>query len=452
MRQTRGCWLLGALLLCCGCESLRSRSRPPLPGGGRIGLQLLGQGFTAPLALAPLPGGGFLVADQIGVVHLLDAEGKLSPDPFLDLRGKLVRLQPGYDERGLLGLALHPDFARNRRLFVYYSAPRRDLAPAGFNHTARLSEFLAAEPTRADPASERLLLAIDQPQANHNGGQITFGPDGMLYIPLGDGGGAGDSGPGHLPGGNGQALSTLLGKILRIDVDRGEPYSVPDDNPFLGDPAARPEIWAHGFRNPYRISFDSGGEHSLFAGDVGQNLWEEIDIVRGGDNHGWNIREGRHCFGSDPASSSQECPSTGSRGEALISPILEYPNAGQRDGLGTAVIGGFVYRGEALPSLRGRYVFGDFTRSFSRPDGSLFLGTPPAEGGEWGMQELAVGRPEGRLGEAILSLGQDARGELYVLTSSRLGPSGSTGRVYRLVPPGGKSRQAIESQRQPPRQ
>lgn len=406
-----------------------------------VGLETVATGLTAPIALAaPADGSGRLfIADQTGTIRIIE-NGTLQDEPFLDIRGRMVDLNPGYDERGLLGMALHPNFTENGKFFVYYSAPLAEGAPDGWDHTSHLAEFSAAEgdPDTADPGSERILLRVDQPQANHNGGQITFGPDGYLYVPLGDGGGAGDTGPGHPPPGNGQNTSTVLGSILRIDVNGGDPYAVPASNPFADGTSGRPEIFAYGFRNPFRIAFDAGGEQSLFVGDVGQNRWEEVNIARAGENYGWNIKEGTHCFDpQNPGAPAAGCPETGSRGEMLTGPIIEYPNAGQPDGIGQAVIGGYVYRGSSIPALQGQYVFGDW----STGDGTLFAAVP-AEGGNattpWSMSELAVaGTGAGGVGAYILSFGQDAENELYVLTSENAGPTGTTGTVYRLVPTGG---------------
>jgi hypothetical protein len=316
-----------------------------------------------------------------------------------------------FDERGLLGLAFHPNYAQNGRFFVYYSAPLREGAPAGFDHTSHISEFrVSGDPNVADPASERILLQVDQPQFNHDGGTVAFGPDGFLYISLGDGGGADDVGLGHVEdwyeanaGGNGQDIQqNLLGSILRVDIDAGAPYGIPADNPFAGIPGCADgcdEIFAYGFRNPYRFSFDLGGDHRLFAGDAGQNLWEEVSIVDKGGNYGWNVKEGTHCFDTEnPDVSPPECPDTVGgghprAGDPLIDPVIEYANHHQPGGLGAVVVGGFVYRGTVLRQLSGRYVFGDWSREFEEPDGTLFVASPRKKG-LWLMQELRIGRAE----------------------------------------------------------
>jgi glucose/arabinose dehydrogenase len=424
-----------------------------------VGLRLVADGFTSPVALVEAPDGSGrrFVVDQAGTIRILTAGGNLLPEPFLDLRSRIVPLMPAFDERGVLGLAFHPGYAGNGRFFVYYSAPLRPGAPAGYDVTARISEFRvsAANANRADPASERILLEVDKPQFNHNGGTLLFGPsDGYLYISLGDGGGADDVGLGHVEdwyaanaGGNGQDIQhNLLGNILRIDVDRGAPYAVPADNPFAGTPGCADgcdEIWAYGFRNPYRMSFDLGGARDLFVGDAGQELWEEVSIAVKGGNFGWNVKEGTHCFSTDnPDESPPECPDTVGAphpraGDPLIDPVIEYANHHQPGGLGATVIGGHVYRGRALPQFSGRYVFGDWSREFEEPDGSVFVAMSRKKG-LWHMEQLRIATsPTGRVGHYVLGFGQDLAGEMYLLTTDQTGPAGTTGKVYRLVRPSG---------------
>lgn len=406
-----------------------------------VGVRLVTDGFTSPVFLGEIPDGSgrLFILDQVGQVRLLTPAGELLAEPFLDVSDRMVSLSPGFDERGLLGLAFHPDYASNGRFFVYYSAPLRPGAPAGFNHTSHISEFqVSADPNLADPDSERIVLQVDQPQFNHDGGTLAFGPtDGFLYISLGDGGGANDVGLGHTPDlGNGQDITNLLGSILRIDVDTGDPYGIPADNPFVGT-EGRDEIYAYGLRNPYRMSFDMGGNHDLIAADAGQLLWEWVNLITKGGNFGWNIKEGSHCFDPDnPLESPEECPDTGARGEPLIDPIIEYANIRQPGGIGVVVVGGNVYRGSLLPQFSGRYIFGDWSTSFGAPDGTLLVATPRKDR-MWHLQELQVhGRPDGRLGHFVLGYGQDFNGEMYVLTTDNTGPTGETGRVYQLVKPG----------------
>jgi glucose/arabinose dehydrogenase len=410
-------------------------------GVATMDLELVADGLTSPLGLMPAgdDSGRLFVFEQTGQIWILTSDGELLDEPFLDLGDRMVELHSSYDERGLLGLAFHPDYAQNGRLFVYYSAPPRDGAPEGWDHTSHISEFAVSDddPDRADADSERIVMQVDQPQSNHNGGQIAFGPDGYLYIPLGDGGAADDVGMGHSPEiGNAQDTSNLLGSILRINVDEGNPYSIPEDNPFDGE-AGLEEIWAYGLRNPYRVAFDAGGDNQLFAADAGQNRWEEVSIVTAGGNYGWNIKEGTHCFNLDnPDEDLATCPDVGSQGEPLIDPVIEYQNANVEGGLGLVVVGGNVYRGSALPELEGRYIFGDWSTSWDEPDGQLLMAMPSeAEGELWEVQELSIAsRENGALGSYLLSFGQDAGFELYVLTSGTPGPSGSEGQVWRIVP------------------
>jgi len=414
-----------------------------------IALEQIITGLTAPVDLdAPNDGSGrMFVTDQIGVIRVIDHDGNLIKTPLLDLQDRLVNLNENYDERGLLGLALHPDFSSNGRLFVYYSAPLRAEGPSGWNHTSILSEFTVSptDDNAADPDSERIIMEIDQPQANHNAGAIAFGPDGLLYIPLGDGGGAHDTGTGHgedwyetNQGGNGQDVEqNMLGSVLRIDIDQGDPYAVPDDNPGIS--TTFPEIWAYGFRNPYRMAFDSGGEHELFLGDVGQELWEEVSIITAGGNYGWNVREGTHCFSTANPGNPEaitDCPEEDPDGNPLIDPIIEFPNSNHPDGgLGASIIGGVVYRGSRLPAWDGRYVFGQWSIGGGSPQGGLFVATRPEEG-MWDFEAVdIVNREGGSLGEFLLAIGQDQEGEIYVLTSLTLGPGGNTGSVYRVVNP-----------------
>ncbi len=402
-----------------------------------VALDTVADGFTAPVALE-VPddvSARLFVVDQIGLVRIIRANGELVPTPFLDLREHLVTLSPSYDERGLLGLTFHPDYIINGRVFVYYTAP----SASEFDTENRISEFRVSgeDPDRADGDSERIVLAIPSPQSNHNGGQLAFGPDGYLYIGTGDGGASNDVGAGHTAdAGNGQDKTSLLGKILRIDVDRELPYAIPDDNPYANDPTSAAEIHALGLRNPWRFSFDSGGARRLFVGDVGQNLFEEVDLVQSGGNYGWNRREGAHCFnGGNTGAPSGDCTRDTASGEALIEPIIEYAHTStQNRPAGISVIGGFVYRGDSVPALRGRYVFGDWSTGFLSGNGSLLAAEEDADG-TWTLRELAVaGTAGGRIGRFVLALGRDRDGELYVLTSGRAGPSGSTGEVHKIVP------------------
>jgi glucose/arabinose dehydrogenase len=448
--------LIAAFLAGSSLGSAQAQSR--LGDARDIGLRLVADRLTSPIGIvaAPDESGRLFVLDQIGLIRIVTSDGTLLAKPFLDLRSKIVPLMREFDERGLLGLAFHPNYSQNGRFFVYYSAPLRAGAPSRFDHTSHVSEFsVSGNPNRADAASERILLQVDEPQFNHNGGTVAFGPDGFLYVSLGDGGGADDVGLGHVgdwykanAGGNGQDIQqNLLGSILRIDVDGGDPYGIPADNPFAATPGCADgcdEIFAYGFRNPYRFSFDLGGAHRLFAGDAGQELWEEVSIVDKGGNYGWNVKEGTHCFDTDnPDVSPPECPDNVGKGhpragDPLIDPVIEYANHHQPGGLGAAVVGGFVYRGSTLPQLSGRYVFGDWSREMEEPDGTLFVASPRKRG-LWLMQELRIAtEPSGRIEHYVLGFGQDPTGEIYVGVSERTGPTGRTGKVFKLVRPSGR--------------
>ncbi|NLA38413.1 MAG: PQQ-dependent sugar dehydrogenase, partial [Methanomicrobiales archaeon] len=406
-------------------ENNKSRTNlEPIPSfTADIGLELIGGNFTAPMMVtSPEDGTGRLfVVDQIGVVRIIDANGTALPDPFLDLRGKLVDLDPTYDERGLLSIAFHPNYRNNGKVYVFYSVPLRSEAPGGWSCTNHISEF-SVDPENPDAvniSSEKVLMYIDKPYENHNGGVLAFGPaDGYLYISVGDGGKANDVGNGHTPGiGNAQDLTKIYGKILRIDVDSttagvvtvqqnqtgntsanrtenppeptwttfsGSLYGIPPDNPFaetqpeiLDSYAYKtvlPEIYAYGFRNPAYMAFDSGGNNALFVGEAGQNLFESVDIVLNGGNYGWNIREGTHCFDPNaPTAPGESCNTTGYQGEPLIGPIFE----GGHD-LGIVIVGGDVYRGTTVVGLQGRYMFGYWSDSRTVGDGTILAATPPA--------------------------------------------------------------------------
>lgn len=417
------------------------------PQAGAVGLQLVASGLTSPLSFQEVPDGSgrMFIVDQVGLIRILTPDGTLLPEPFLDLTASMIPLNSFYDERGLLSFAFHPDYANNGRFFVYYNAPPRS---AGYNNTSTFSEFsVSDDPDLADPAYERIFLQVDKPQGNHNGGSIAFGPDGYLYLTLGDGGGANDVGFGHVDdwyafnaGGNGQDITqNLLGSVLRLDVDSGEPYAIPADNPFVGQDGLD-EIYAYGFRNPYTMTFDKM-TGDLYVGDAGQNQWEEVSIVVKGGNYGWNVKEGTHCFdAANPLSFLAQCPDTGPDGKPLIDPVIEYANNRNpfTPGLGSVVVGGFVYRGSALPQLYGRYIFGDWSTSFRSPEGRLFLAKSRSDG-LWKVEEFSISTSEDKsLHHYILGFGQDLSGELYLLTKDNSGPTGNTGQIFKLVNPSGK--------------
>ncbi|MBZ5629452.1 MAG: PQQ-dependent sugar dehydrogenase [Acidobacteriia bacterium] len=376
-----------AFLAGCGGQISSNGMPSPAPSGPPPALQLTSfvSGLASPdgMESAHDGSGRLFVLEQAGNIRIIRS-GALAATPFLDIAAKVI----SGGELGLLGLTFHPNYATNRKFYVNYTRP------LGSQWETVIAEYLvsAANPDQADPASERILLTVAQPFANHNGGQMAFGPDGFLYIGLGDGGSGGD------PLGNGQNTQTLLGKILRIDVNAataGRAYAIPPDNPFAAGGGA-PEIFAYGFRNPWRFSFDSA-TGTLFAGDVGQDSFEEVDIVQKGANYGWNIMEGSHCFQ----------PATGCNMTGLTLPINDYG----RDQGGT-VIGGFVYRGSAIPGLVNAYVFGDFL------SGRIW-GLRQNSSGTWERTELAA------TAKLISSFGRDENGELYVVDYA--------GAVWKLV-------------------
>ena len=399
----------------------------------------------------PLGGDKMYVTEQTGEVWEMDihsGERRL----FHDVSNRLVPLGvfgPGtFDERGLLGLAFHPDYATNGLLYTYTSEPLAGLAdfttmPPGFqaDHHTVILEWTVPNPAAAaptvDPSSARVLLRIDQPQFNHNGGCIAFGPDDYLYIGIGDGGGADDRDGqsflggtiiGHTMAGNAQNACNILGTVLRIDPQgtnsTNGSYGIPSDNPFLGPNVFLDEIYAYGFRNPWRFSFDplTGQFH---VADVGQNDIEEIDLVVSGGNYGWNFREGSFFF--DPNGDEPGFVTINNSGGPanLVDPIAEYDHDE-----GVSVIGGFVYRGANLPGLYGRYIFADWSQEFFGNNGRLMhlVGGGPA-----GMQIREL-LPMNPVDMSPLGFGQDSNGELYVMANSTGTPSGLTGVIYRLDP------------------
>lgn len=420
---------------------------PSAQSAPAIQLKLVAEKLTAPIALTPAGdgSGNHFIADQSGLLRLLAKDGSLVEQPVLDLRPKLVPLNAGMDERGLIGFAPHPDFKTNRKIYTVYSAPRRAEAPKEWDHTMRLSEFrvTVTGAWTVDAASERVVLEIDEPMWNHNSGRIAFGPDGFLYWTVGDGGAPNDVGLGHAPEGNGQNLNTLFGKILRIDVNKSEGYGIPRDNPYADGKAGRPEIFAYGLRNPWGISFDRGGSRELFVADVGQESWEEVNIIQKGGNYGWRVREGLVCFDPEkPMEPPVNCPTVGADGKPFIDPVIIYKNfrkyAKDPEGRGLCITGGYVYRGKAFPALVGKYVFADWTRTWGLGNGALYIATRPSspESKLWTMELLAPpGRADGGVGAFVWAMGEDEEGEIYVLTNGANMVAGARGKVFKLVPP-----------------
>jgi glucose/arabinose dehydrogenase len=369
-----------------GCGSQFENETPGLPEGPvPVALAEVASGLAFPLQLTAPPGDPRLfIVEKGGVIRIVQ-NGALLPTPFLDLSAQVSTGR----EQGLLGLAFDPQYASNGRFIVHYT----DLAG-----DTRVSAFrVSQDPNLADAASELAILGVDQPFANHNGGQVLFGPDGYLYVTLGDGGSAGD------PGNRGQSLADLLGSILRIQPLEAGGYAVPADNPFAGTPDASGEIWSYGLRNPWRVEFDPA-TGDLYVADVGQSRWEEVSVSTAaagagrGANFGWRIMEGPECFGAS------SCDESG-----LELPLVSYSHDD-----GCSITGGFVYRGAAIPELQGHYLYSDycagFVRSFRLEDGVA------VDQYEWPTLDPGAGVP---------GFGRDAAGELYIL--------GTNGVVYRIV-------------------
>jgi glucose/arabinose dehydrogenase len=367
--------LLALLLPSCGGDGMSTPTPPP--NTATIALTTVVSGLSNPLGLERPPGDDrFFVVEQRGTIRILQ-NGALQSGNFLDIQS-LVNFDG--QEQGLLGLAFHPNYSTNHKFYVNYT---RDLG--GLETAIAEYQTSTSDPNQADPNSERILLVVNQPFPNHKGGQLVFGPDGFLYIGLGDGGSGGD------PLGNGQNLFSYLGKMLRIGVDPpfsgGLQYTIPADNPFVGG-GGLGEIYAYGLRNPWRFSFEPV-TNRLFVADVGQESWEEVDILQKGGNFGWNVMEGSHCFS----------PSTGCDMSNKVLPITEYPHT---DGI--AVIGGYVYKGTGIPSLANKYIFGDLT-------GKIWSLTE-APANTWTRGDLLS------TGRTLTTFGRDAAGELYVVDQS----------------------------------
>jgi glucose/arabinose dehydrogenase len=455
MKRTRtsliriaGLLSMGLFVLVTGCKKDDHHHPPPM---NEVDVEQIADGMVSPIGAVAVPDDSkrLFVIDQVGKIWIVPEGGNKLATPFLDLSSKLVSLSPNYDERGLIGFAFHPQYRQNGRFFVYYQLPPRAGGPndsTQWNNLSRIAEFhvSASDPNMADMGSEKLLLEWDDPQSNHNGGTLAFGPDdGYLYISLGDGGAANDVAPGHVDdwytvnaGGNGQDIEeNLFGSILRIDVDNGSPYGIPGDNPFVNK-TGMDEIYAYGFRNPFRMSFDMKGQHQLFVGDAGQALYEEISVVKKGGNYGWNVKEGTHCFNA--ADNTQElasCPDKDEFGNTLIDPVIELNNAANpKGGKATTIIGGNVYRGKAIPGLNGQYVFGTFSQSASTADGELFVAQPRGGNGLWDFTEIELASHPSDIGYYLKGFGQDNEGEIYLTVSEMLGPQGTSGRLLKLVP------------------
>lgn len=467
------CALIAATFATSPALALGPRIPDPIPplierGDVTIGLHTVASGFGTPVTATSAPDDDdhLFVVEQSGKIWSVsigedDGDGTSTRRLFADLGAQGLNLGCffiNYDERGLFGLAFHPDYRKNGLLYTYQSQPHEGTPKLAANkcnstvpdHDNVVTEWRVNSPRSddavVDPTSGREVLRVAHPQFNHNGGDLRFGPDGLLYVPIGDGGAANDFGPGHIvPGGNAQDLTDLHGKILRIDPMAGSmtPYTIPASNPFVNKKGARGEIWAFGFRNPFKISFDSR-TGQLYAADVGQNDVEEIDIVTRGVNYGWPIKEGTFAFsGSGPGRGFV----TGDKVTGpFVDPIAEYdhckgPVAPDLVGAcpraeGIAILGGFVYRGKEIRELRGHYVFGDYSTNFFTSAGRLFYLDDQNQ-----VKELRIAGAS-ELGFSVLGIGRDARGELYVLGKSGAkpgntgitDPNNTTGMVAKLTP------------------
>ena len=367
---------LAALLLTLSSVAAQDATVPQVPDGKQYQLLEITNGLERPLLLTNANDGTnrMFVVEQGGKIWSMTVvDGTIQKQAFLDVSGII---STNGNERGLLGLAFHPQFKTNGQFFINYTDVNGNTVVARYN-------VLASDPTVGDPNSASFVIQIKQPFPNHNGGNLTFGPDGYLYIGMGDGGSQGD------PNGNGQSKKALLGKLLRLDIDSAQPYAAPKDNPAATDPNFAPEVWAYGFRNPWRFTFDRlTGD--LYIGDVGQNQWEEINFqaagTAGGANYGWNIMEGSHRYSGEPVK------------DGLTAPIAEYSH---NEG-GCSITGGYVYRGETLKALNGVYLFADY-----------------CSGKIWSTFRDASSTWQTNLFKAtdfaIPSFGQDESGELYVV-------------------------------------
>ncbi len=417
--------------------------------------ELLVENLVAPIDIVTIPDDSNrrLILDQAGVVHLLGRDDKLHQKPFLDVTDRMLPVRQDFEERGLLGMAIHPLFRSNGRFFVTYTAPLSADAPRNWSHTRIVSEFTInpENPDALDPSSERVLIEQPWPSRKHNGGALAFGPDGYLYIGFGDGGGIHGVGPETLNDAynvpnnrlwwdtTAQDLQSLYGKILRIDVDKGLPaYGIPANNPLIGLPG-RDEIYAWGFRNPYRLSFDSSSEGSaaFYITAVAETFWEAIYRVDSAGNYGWPLKEGTHCFDRtrtlDPPDNCLSPGQANSLANAIIDPVVEYPNMSvhregstvRRVGVGTAVVGAVMLRGAEFGELADHLLFADWSADFRKPSGQLFV-AKESEDRLWSIEKID------QLDSRIVALIQDSDQTIYVMTNDNFGPYGDTGKVYRF--------------------
>ena len=353
------------------------------------------------------------ITEQAGLIKIYK-DGAILGTPFLDLTASVLALTAGYDERGLLGMAFHPNYSSNGEFFVYYSKAK---SGAGINHESIVAKFTVSGNPDVSGTTEEIIFQFDQPNNNHNGGCLAFGNDGYLYIATGDGGGQND------PNDLAQDRTNYYGKILRINVDSGSPYSIPADNPYIGHGTYKEEIYAYGFRNPYRMSFDAS-TGKLWTGDVGQGTYEEIDIVTNNGNYGWSVKEGNSIF--DNAQAVTIAAALGIDVNvflnSLVSPVAEYDHT-----VGLSVIGGFVYRGSTCVDLKGKYVFGDWAKDWSSSTGVIYYLEEPTPG-NYVIKTLK------NLTESVVGFGEDNLKELYVITKVGYNhDANTTGKIYKFT-------------------
>ena len=356
------------------------------------------------------------IAEQAGKIKIYK-DGAILGTPFLNLTANMgFMLTPGYDERGVLGMAFHPNYSSNGEFFVYYSKAK---SGAGINHESIVAKFTVSGNPDVSGTTEEIIFQFDQPESNHNGGCLAFGNDGYLYIATGDGGGQND------PNDLAQDRTNYYGKILRINVDSGSPYSIPADNPYIGHGTYKEEIYAYGFRNPYRMSFDAS-TGKLWVGDVGQGTYEEIDIVTKNGNYGWSVKEGNSMF--DMAQATTIATALGVDINvflnSLVSPVAEYDHT-----VGLSVIGGHVYRGSTCVDLKGKYVFGDWAKDWSSSSGVIYYLEEPTPG-NYVIKTLKS------LSESVVGFGEDNLKELYVITKvgyNHSPPANTTGKIYKFT-------------------
>lgn len=392
-----------AFLCSCGPGTESKEQTKPHPDSLVFHLEKIADSLDAPLAIenAHDGSGRLFIGEQAGKIMVLK-NGKVLPEPFINIRKLLVPMRNEYMDVGLLGFAFHPDYKNNGRFFIHYSAPSKK----GFDNTSILAEghVSAGNPDKAEDTLHTL-LEVEQPESNHNGGNIVFDKNGHLFLGFGDGGGQGDK---HGKIGNSQDTAQLLGKIIRLDVNKEKPYAIPPDNPFVNKPG-RDEIYSYGFRMPWRIAFDrETGE--LFCSDVGQDKYEEVDIIEKGRNYGWRAMEGFHIYDSLLYNEAEQ----------YALPVVEYPHS---DGI--SITGGYVYRGKEFPDMNGIYLFADWAFK-------MYCMTKD-DSGKWTKRDCRFAdKPDNKFKFRINSFGEDESGEVYMAIQNEIGAISPTGEIYKI--------------------